>query len=138
VIPDAFWPQSLLGWLTVLGLIGGGLATVMGFVRNLERLNGLGDRLNALTQEVLRLETRTDGHERAMALSQADRTNLHESVARIATQMQTLMKVAQDAQLARVEDLGEIRERLVRIETKVDRSDGDRDRERERDREGRR
>jgi hypothetical protein len=122
MIPDTFWPSSLIGWFTVFGMLATAVGAVVAFARTLDKINGFGERLNDHINGCDRLEGRVDAAERAMALSQVDRTNLHESLARLTSEMQTLLRVAQSAQIERMEDLGEIRERLVRIETKVDRS----------------
>jgi tetrahydromethanopterin S-methyltransferase subunit G len=120
MIPDQFWPTSLVGWITVMGMFGTMGSVLWAFAQTMARLNGLGERLNEVVKELSNLDGRVGVAERSLILNQADRTNLHEAIARISVEMQTLTKVAQAAQVERMEDLGEIRERLVRIETKVD------------------
>jgi len=122
-VPTDFWPQTLVGWFTVAGMLSTAVAGVIAFARTIDRLNGFGERLNNHVESSKVLQGRLDAIERGMVLSQADRSNLHESLGRVSTEMQTLMKVAQRTEVTRASDLGEIRERLVRIETKVDRSD---------------
>lgn len=118
----SFWPVSLGEWLTIAGVIVATVIAVWRFVRQpiMDKVNGFGDRLNEHVGDSKKLDGRLGAVERTLSLSEADRSNLHESIGRLTTEMQTLMKLTQRAEVSRAEDLGEIRERLVRIETKVD------------------
>lgn len=129
----SFWPTSLndlLGVLAVLfAFIGGAAATVLRYVRrplsiridDHDKLFGaLNEALDNIRNAARAIELRMTAQEQEMRMANVDRINLHESVSRISSEMQTLLKIAQSTQIERVEDLSEIRERLVRIETKVD------------------
>jgi hypothetical protein len=121
-VPDNFWPTSLLGWLTV----GGVLITAMGgfwaFAQSMSRINGLGTRVNELEKDIATEKGRGTEVQRALDMVHIDQTNLRESLARLAVESQTLMKVTQRAEVQRAEDLGAIRTELAFIRATIKKS----------------
>lgn len=119
-LPDGFWPTTATGWIAVAVFAASVLAGIWRFAKVANELNGFGLRLNKHDARAEAIEARMANAEQDAKFAALDRTNLHESITRLAVQMQTLVSVTQSSAVQRVEELSEIRERLVRIETKVD------------------
>jgi len=132
---SGFWPTTLQDWTYIAIAIAAAVGAVWRFVRKpiMKEINAVGDRLNTEVGERVHLLGRVEASERAIELSRVDTANLRESVMRMAIEVQTVVKLAQDSAVERAEQLGEINARLERIETKVDER-AERDREDRRNR----
>jgi hypothetical protein len=119
-LPEEFWPTSLIGWLTLGGLLAGIVATGWGFGKFLHDLNGFGKRLNECEKAGEAFGARMTKIEQDAGFAALDRTNMREAISRLSTEVQTLAQLLRSSHDQRVEEQGEIRERLVRIETKLD------------------
>lgn len=120
-----FWPTTLQGWLAVAGFLATAIVSIVGAVWAsvrqpiMAKVNGLGKRVTDQEHISQRLTGRMESAERAIDLAQVDSSNLHESISRLSTEMQTLTNLTRTVQMERLEDMSEIKERLARIETKV-------------------
>lgn len=119
-----FWPVSLSEWLGVLAILAGGVGAVWLFAWRpiMEKIAQLNVRTDGHEKEITHVEGRLSSMEHAQQLGHLDVQNLRESVARLSVEVQTLITLTRDGSVTRAEELGEIRERLVRIETKVERN----------------
>lgn len=135
VDPRPFLPQTLGELIAVLLGLAALIAPVWLFAwkplraeiaaqasKSAETFGAQAIQLKGHDMEIARVEGRTDAIERAQALAQLDTQNLRESVTRMSVEVQTLITLTRDGAVTRAEELGEIRERLVRIETKVERN----------------
>lgn len=134
---DTFFPQTLDGWLKILLIYSvaaaGILVAVWRFLTHpiRDRIaaeaearqagdEGIGARMADIAQVVHVNAGKHDLIDRFMERSDADQKNMHEHMGRIDAQLSQLAEVVRKAELARVRELGEVREGLVRIETKID------------------
>lgn len=77
---EGIWPVTATGWVSLIGLGLGVLASLWAFAKGMARLNGLGDRVNAIE----RSDAEQNGHlvliDRFMDRSSDDRAVLHREV----------------------------------------------------------
>lgn len=119
-ITSTFWPTTLTDWLIVAGVLVGVITAIWKLAKLLDEINAVGERVNEELAERKKLEGRQDATEGAQKMFQVGISNLHETVGRLQSELHMLVSLTRDGALDRANELGEIRERLVRIETKVD------------------
>lgn len=119
----SFLPTTLSEWLGVFVLISGAIGAVWLFAWRpiMDKIALQAVQISGHEKEITASEARIEATERAHQLLHLDVGNLRESVTRMSVEMQTLINLTRDGAVSRAEELGEIRERLVRIETKVER-----------------
>lgn len=123
-LPETFWPSSAVAWLTLIGLLAGGAAGVWKITKVMHDINGLGERMNDHDERTASLEGRQTKMEQDAKFSELDRQGMRESIGRLSTEVSTLAQLVRASQGEDREAQSEIRERLVRIETLVERKTG--------------
>jgi len=128
--PDAVWPATVTGWVTLLGLLAGLLGSIIAFSKFLGKLNGLGDRVNACEKTEERHSERIIALERLMDRSIDDRANLHRETgeARHAAEecnegnivlKADIVGAINDMRHAMTNELGQLRERIKAVEVEL-------------------
>jgi hypothetical protein len=137
VIQGEFLPTTLSGWIQLLVVYAvaliGALAAVWRVLtrpirelisrereERIERDNALKDRVAAIAQETHTSLGRHVVAERAMERQETDQRRLHEHVGKLDAQFGQLDAVLRKTELDRVRELGQVNERLSRIDTKLD------------------
>lgn len=119
MIEPGFWPTSLRDWSAIGAFLAAAAGAIWGFLRRGKEINAVGRKVTKVEAAQSALEARMLLAERARDLSQAEYSNLRESMVRMSVQVQTLADLTQRGAVARAEELGDIKEKLGRIETQV-------------------
>lgn len=124
--PESFFPATMEGWVRLLLVLGGFGLSMAGFAWRFMRLplltqiNGLGDRVKLVELSAAARDPEIRKLDRAGESARHDLMALHDRVGRIEGATERLISAMERNRDAHMEEEGEIRERLVRIETKVD------------------
>lgn len=126
--PNAFWPDTLIEWLTLFGILATWIvATWRVYVTLVNKMNGLGGRVEVLegykTENRTRIEHLETGHQ----IATSDRANLHERMGRLEKSNEGLAEQITELKLDVIghinevksmirEDVAALRERTVRLE----------------------
>jgi ferritin-like metal-binding protein YciE len=132
MMPDEFWPTSLLGWLTVAGMIATAMGGIWAFAQSVEKINGLGERVDramgGVTKRIdvqeasmgdfdIRLDEQHDRISRLENRTESDARLINEIVVkpmeRLVSRLEALAS-AQDKQAVLVDGLTKAVERLER------------------------
>lgn len=137
---EGIWPVTATGWVSLIGLGLGVLASLWAFAKGMARLNGLGDRVNAIE----RSDAEQNGHlvliDRFMDRSSDDRAVLHREVGEsrrmaeeckddIQTTRADIVGAIHDMQRAMTDQMGAMRERVRALEAIIERRDAPRPRQ---------
>jgi biopolymer transport protein ExbB/TolQ len=63
---EAFWPTTVVGWITVVGFLAGLVSGLWAYAKFLAHLNGLGARVDAVEKEQTAAKERDENLSRAM------------------------------------------------------------------------
>jgi hypothetical protein len=65
--PESFWPATVVGWITVVGFIGGSVVYLIDRGRREEKINGWGKRVDETAGELAHIRGVQEEHARVMA-----------------------------------------------------------------------
>lgn len=88
--------------------------------RSKNRADGIGQRIVEVATPMHTLIGKQEVLEKQMQASTLDRQHIHERIGEMNAQIKTVADMVQKAEVSRLTELGEIRERMVRTETKID------------------
>jgi hypothetical protein len=83
-------------------------------------INGLGTRVAEIATSTQTSLGKLEILNQQMERSQADRENIHRDLGKLETLVNTLTETIQRNEVTRLTELGDIRERMIRVETKLD------------------
>jgi hypothetical protein len=121
-----FYPDTLAGWVGLFIQVSTITAALAAFGWRVIRaplltsINGLGERVHRVEMSDEGQGTRLHALERFSETSQRDRTDLRDHINRVEGQLSRLISHIESERGHKGRADSEIRERLVRIETKVD------------------
>lgn len=126
---DEFWPKTIVGWLTMFGLISGVMAGTYGYMRALVNLNGLGQRVNEMKEEIKALLVIVNRLDRSTERLEREQTDLHGEVAKSRKASETCGDDVQDLRAVTVgiisdhrremdQKIFDVRERIARMEAR--------------------
>lgn len=127
---SGFWPSTLNDWLVVAGVVAGAVYSIWKYVKQpimdavkavrvdmMDEINKVGERLNEHVGEARENVGRLAAVERRTEMHSIDQTNLHESLSRLTSEVQTLTKLQQKAEVDHAKERGEINSKLIEITT---------------------
>lgn len=138
---NGFWPTSLLQWGQLAAVycvtLGGAVLafwrfliaplhkSIAGEAAVRERaLEGVGDRIAEIARAATTSIGRVEILERQMERAVTDQERIHHDLGRLEALLKSFGENLHIREMERVEQMGEIRERMVRIETKIDIAQG--------------
>lgn len=127
-----FLPQTLGEWLTVLGVVVGGIFAAHRYSQALtKQIDGVGSRVTSLEHSGTDREARVRKLEAAALVDQQDRIHLHERVTEMETRQDKIEEHLDNVKVDIISHIAEVKalvndranrqsERLVRLETIAD------------------
>lgn len=123
---DAGLPRTLAEWVSLAVQLSVVALAVAGFLWRVikapivDMVNGLGKRVTEIEERKMQHATMLDRHDRAIERLESAVVDGKERISRIEIGIERLVSAMERNRDAHSEEDSEIRERLVRIETKVD------------------
>lgn len=124
-----FFPQTLEGWVTIILILGGGIATFWkGYNKLIEKLNGLGERVDKIDTSCIKVTAHYDVMATTVENNRREISLLRERVGAADKERESLAGHYQDLRIDIMSAINELkqafqqrdtalRERLVRVET---------------------
>ena len=121
-----FFPNTLAEWLALLVQVSVVIAAVAGFAWQtiraplVNQINGLGHRVQTVETGCTQHQANIEGLQRAKERAEFDRMAIHERMGKVEGMFTRMIEQQEKARDERHSDEQEVRERLARIEIKVD------------------
>lgn len=132
----AFMPQTLEGWLIVIGTIVTWIFVIWKIWNNLvSKVNGVGARVTVLEEKKAENTARIERVEAGHSMATADRAHIHERLGGLTKENESLVSQITDLKIDVIghinevkamikEDTTSLRERVIRLEVRNEMRDG--------------